>query len=143
MRNRTTKNEVASVLLFTDGQANEGYVTLQDITRAMVDPDFAQVCNPKSTRTYRSNKASSSSHYPYPSPISNYSNSYANSYIPPPIQQQQQQFPSFPPFANNVNVIPHSKFSHLISHLAFSTTATTTTISQLFCTPTQFQQCIH
>jgi hypothetical protein len=43
MRNRGTKNEVASVLLFTDGQANEGYTQLTDITRAMTDPEFANV----------------------------------------------------------------------------------------------------
>jgi hypothetical protein len=41
MRQRTTKNEVASVLLFTDGHANVGYQTLEDIKRAMTDPDFA------------------------------------------------------------------------------------------------------
>jgi hypothetical protein len=41
MRQRTTKNEVASVLLFTDGLANVGYQTLGDIKRAMMDPEFA------------------------------------------------------------------------------------------------------
>jgi hypothetical protein len=43
MRKRTKKNEVASVLLFTDGLANAGYTTQQDILRAMTDVDFAKV----------------------------------------------------------------------------------------------------
>ncbi len=42
MRERTVKNEVASVLLFTDGLANVGYQSLTDIKRAMTDPAFAR-----------------------------------------------------------------------------------------------------
>jgi hypothetical protein len=41
MRKRATKNEVASVLLFTDGEANVGYTTANDIIRATTDSVFA------------------------------------------------------------------------------------------------------
>lgn len=42
MRDRTTSNNVSSLMLFTDGAANEGYTSANDIIRATIDEEFAK-----------------------------------------------------------------------------------------------------
>ena len=41
-----SKNDVASVMIFTDGEANVGFTDKIDIIRALQDPEFAESQNP-------------------------------------------------------------------------------------------------
>lgn len=82
------RNEVSSVLLFTDGQANSGIQDQTSIIRAMLNPNYIKDFNPNnnSSNSYgnrRSQQYGNRSQRVPPGP-------------PPMMQQQQQQQPAAP-----------------------------------------------